>query len=574
MRIGSLSHSRILPAFSFLLVLISVVRIVASYSHTAQAFDEPCHVSAGIEFLDKGTYTLDPIHPPLARIAVALPLYLAGERYPVLAPSDPGSRNYNVVGNHILYDSGHFYRNLMLARLGILPFFVLGALVVYLWAQRVGGATSAAIAIFLYCTTPTILAFSSIAYTDTVAASTQLAAMFVFSLWLERPDRVRTLWLGLAFGIAFLAKLTTVLFIPAAAFCMGTIWFLGGRRLPSPNFSSRIVKLFAALALAALVVWGGYRFSVRHLSEATGITPSSMPSFQHFPSLLRSAARSLILQDPLLPAPDLLHGVAEAWVLNGTASESYLFGQIKAGGWWYFYLIALGVKTPLPLLLLCAIGTVFLLTHRKESAVFLPMAALAGVLLVTMHVKYQVGLRHILVALPLIAIIAGIGSARWLERVSLRRVASLAIAALLAWQAVESGASQSDFLAYFNQLAGKDPSRVLVMGCDLDCGQDLYRLTEGLRARQITRFSLAIWSSAEIDRFGLPSYEIPAPDRQLRGWIAVSSRAIRLGDVLHQSFPPGYFDALEHYRPVADIGKTIRLYYIPTEDISENGNRD
>lgn len=292
MRIGSVSHSRMLPALSSLLVLLSLIRIGAAYSHIAETFDEPCHVSAGIEFLDKGTYTLDPVHPPLARVAIGLPLYAAGERYPVLPQSDPSSRNYNVVGNHILYDSGHLVRNLTLARMGVLPFFILGALVVYLWARNVSGGLAALIAVLLYCTTPTILAFSSIAYTDIVAASTQLAAMFAFSLWLETPDRVRTIWLGLALGLAFLAKLTSVLFIPAAALCMATVWFFGQSTQPSPRFSSQFVKFFAALAIAVVVLWAGYRFSVRHLEEATGITPASMPSFQHFPGPLRSAARS------------------------------------------------------------------------------------------------------------------------------------------------------------------------------------------------------------------------------------------------------------------------------------------
>src|SRR5579863_289085 len=48
-----------------LFALIAVIRIVAGYSQTAQGFDEPCHVGAAIELLDRGTYTLDPVHPPL-----------------------------------------------------------------------------------------------------------------------------------------------------------------------------------------------------------------------------------------------------------------------------------------------------------------------------------------------------------------------------------------------------------------------------------------------------------------------------------------------------------------------------
>jgi Dolichyl-phosphate-mannose-protein mannosyltransferase len=565
---GRASQSKICLAISAALVLISVLRIIAAYAHTAQAFDEPCHVAAGIEFLDKGTYTLDPVHPPLSRIAIALPLYLAGERYPQLPASDPDSRNYNVVGNHILYDSGHLLRNLILARLGVLPFFILGAAVVYLWTKRAGGDLSALIAVFLYCTTPTILAFSAIAYTDIVAASTQLAAMFVFSLWLESPDWKRTLWFGLAVAFAFLAKLTTVIFLPAAAVCMALVWYF--TRRDSLSIGPALLKLVAAGALAALVIWGGYRFSLRPLHEALGVA-APVPSFQHFPGPLRNTARGLWLSDPRLPAPELVRGVAQAWVLNGEASQSYLLGHTKTGGWWYFYLVALGAKLPIPLLALFAVAVIAMARRVRDARSYLPLVALSAVLLATMHVSYQVGVRHILVCFPLIAIVAGIGIGSLRSRFSIRSFALWSTAALLCWQAVESGRAQSDFLAYFNQFAGRDPSRVLVTGCDLDCGQDLFRLAGALRARHIGQCALAIWSSADIEKSGLPANDMPASGGPVHGCVALSLRALRMGDVLHQSLAPGSFAWLENYKPVADVGKTIRLYDI--QDVPAAGGR-
>jgi hypothetical protein len=36
-----------------------------------------------------------------------------------------------------------------------------------------------------------------------------------------------------------------------------------------------------------------------------------------------------------------------------------------------------------------------------------------------------------------------------------------------------------------------------------------------------------------------------------------------MGDVFHESYPPGAFAWLDRYQPVAYVGKTIRLYYIP-----------
>jgi hypothetical protein len=66
-----------------LLILIAITRILLTYKVTAQGLDEPCRVAAAIEYLDKGTYTLDPVHPPLSRIAIGIPLYLAESGFPI-----------------------------------------------------------------------------------------------------------------------------------------------------------------------------------------------------------------------------------------------------------------------------------------------------------------------------------------------------------------------------------------------------------------------------------------------------------------------------------------------------------
>lgn len=348
---------------------------------------------------------------------------------------------------------------------------------------------------------------------------------------------------------------------------MLALWYIRERNQPSRvRFAS--ARLLAAVALAVVILWAGYRFSMRPLQEATGVTTTSMPSFQRFPAALRGTAQSLVISNPRLPAPEFLRGVALAYALNRTGSESYLFGHVKSGGWWYFYLVALGVKLPLPMLLAFALGFVALLTYGETNALF-PLIALTAVLLITLHVSYQVGTRHILVVVPLIAIVAGLGLGIVLRHVSGRAVAA-AIIALLTWQAIESASAQSDFLAYFNELAGKDPSAVLVTGCDLDCGQDLFRLARELRARNAAQCALMVWSSADITRSGLPvdeeqnstSLENPAP---LHGCIALSSRAFRLGDVMHHSYGAGYFSWLSNYRPSANVGRTIRLYDIPQQ---------
>src|SRR5947209_6721391 len=70
-------HAR---AIAVAAVLVASIRIIATYTVFNHTFDEPAHIGAGMEWLDKGSYTWERQHPPLARIASALGPYLMGAR--------------------------------------------------------------------------------------------------------------------------------------------------------------------------------------------------------------------------------------------------------------------------------------------------------------------------------------------------------------------------------------------------------------------------------------------------------------------------------------------------------------
>ena len=563
-----------------LLALVAIVRTVQSYAITAQGFDEPCHIAAALEWLDRHTYTLDPVHPPLARLAIGLPLLAAGERFPTLPATDAQNQDYNVVGNHIIYDNGHFARTLALARSGMLPFLVLEIFLAFLWTRREFGDVAAVMAAALCSTLPIVLAFAGMAYTDLPASCMQFALLFAFSIWLERPTNRATMWLGLAGGLALLSKFTILLFFPAAALAV-ILCELTARTSASGESGKSCASLHSradlriwfgkaalALVLAVIVLWAGYGFSVGHARESMQLTPENMPSFQHFPGPLRSIARDMVASDWPLPAPSLLKGIATAWALNQSKPPSYLLGKTKPGGWWYFFLIAVAVKTPLPFLALCLTGIAALVAGKRERRwqAWAPAVSAIAVLIVTMGVSYDAGLRHILLVFPLLAVIGGFGAAfLWQLSGSVHFAARALVVALLLWQAGASVGARSDYIAYFNPLAGKDPSKVLVTGCDLDCGQDLYRLANELRAQHASHVSIALWSSAQLSYMGLPGTDVLPPFQSATGWVAVSARPLRFGDVFHTTYPPHAFDWLDRYSPKQFVGKTIRLYYIPPQ---------
>src|ERR1017187_2678371 len=122
-----------------LVIGIGAARIVSTYKVFNQTFDEGLHLAYGMEWLDLGQYQLEPLHPPLARIFMAIGPYLDGSRFRYSG----GVRNE---GNEILYAT-HYWRTLALARCGILPFFILACLMVWFWTKHLFGRTTALVAV-------------------------------------------------------------------------------------------------------------------------------------------------------------------------------------------------------------------------------------------------------------------------------------------------------------------------------------------------------------------------------------------------------------------------------------------
>ena len=77
------NHARIIAIAA---VLLASVRIGTTWNVFSQTSDEPVHIACGLEWLDKGQYTGEAQHPPIARIATAIGPYLLGARPKPFAP--------------------------------------------------------------------------------------------------------------------------------------------------------------------------------------------------------------------------------------------------------------------------------------------------------------------------------------------------------------------------------------------------------------------------------------------------------------------------------------------------------
>jgi hypothetical protein len=266
---------------------------------------------------------------------------------------------------------------------------------------------------------------------------------------------------------------------------------------------------------------------------------------------------------PIFPAPALFEGIGLLAAKNRAGHKSYLLGEVRTTGWWHFFPVAVAVKTPIPFLLLSGVGLIAALSTpagAERRRRLEPVAIAAAILLVCLPSRINIGLRHVLPIYPFLAITAGLGVLRLLGARRAAPAGAVLAMLLVGWQLVASARAHPDYLPYFNELAGRHPERILVDG-DLDSGQDLSRLADTLRARRIQAISLAYAGSATVAEHGLPTVHWLEPHRPVTGWVAASLYSLKLGSLGR----PGHDDFrwLERYRPVALVGRSIRLYYIP-----------
>lgn len=550
-------------------VLVALIGVAATYSTFSSTYDEPAHLGTGLELLDLGTYHYEHHHPPLARVAIAIGPYLAGLRSTRLstAPSaDPSTdfwlrmmQGYDE-GRRVLYEGG-FDRVLTLARLGILPFLLIALVVTYAWGRRLLGEWPAVLAVVLLITVPPFLGNAGIATLDLPVAALGIAALLAFCRWIERPRVVTGLVLGLTAGGAIMTKFSAIPFL-AVSFAAIFAWRAAiGARPRAPALTIAHVSTGVVVVVTALLVfWMSYGFGLTSVAD-----PANRP-YESVDNLFgkQTAAGKLVsdaIELPIVPnfIPQIWKGIGDVAYHNRLGHRSFLLGEIRSDGWWYYYLVALAVRTPLPLLVFGLGGLALMLAsswRRREPMLAAPALAFIAILVFSsVYSRINLGVRHLLILYPLLAIAAAYAAMRLLEAGRRRGPAVAAVALLLVAQAAISIRAYPDWMTYFNVVAGAHPERVL-LPIDVDWGQDLKRLETELRKRGVDRVAVSYFGSADLTRHDLPGFTRLVPHSPQTGWIAVS--LWKLARDLDYKW-------LRAFEPVARVGNSINLYHITDE---------
>jgi hypothetical protein len=257
---------------------------------------------------------------------------------------------------------------------------VLGGLLLWRVALRFG-AVSGLVAHALWCFSP---AGSPLVPwpRSTPATAFVVAPTWATARHLESPRWPRGVIVGVCAGLAIACKITAL--GAAGVAVLVCAWGAARHAAEAGRLRTRATLAVAAVAAGsgALTLWILYGFTVGRVGPL-----------------------------PIVPFPAWLTGALQQVSHGARGHRGYLFGETGLGGWWYFYPVALALKTTIGAQVLAVLLVIAWTLRRPRGTDLLLDAALWAypvLLIVVMSLgRTQLGLRYILPAYPLAMLWAG-----------------------------------------------------------------------------------------------------------------------------------------------------------------------
>ena len=256
-----------------------------------------------------------------------------------------------------------------------------------------------------------------------------------------------------------------------------------GRRVPKPVRARRLILTHAVAAVVAYgVIWLFYGFRYSHG------TPLDASIWADRNSGFAGKMVDFCRRGHLLPEAYLFDVHLYLWKVHRLV---FLMGRYSLEGFWSFFPLVFLFKTPPALLLALGLAAAAILLSLRRNAPpssridlyglapFVATGVVYGAVAVAS--RFNIGIRHILPAYPMIFVVAG-AAARFPFR---RRWITAAVgAAILAGSVAEVLAARPNYLAYVNELGGgpRNGWRLFV-DSSFDWGQDLPAIGRWIDAR-------------------------------------------------------------------------------------------
>ncbi len=374
-------------------------------------------------------------------------------------------------------------------------------LLIYAWraGRALGGVWAGRLAVALLACEPVFLAHASLATSDVAVTACLLAFFFEFRAHREARWPLRVLLPAVLYGVALLAKGSTLAFgtIGMLAIELERVGSTGEWRNWRPHLR-RFVRDWFWIGVGGLTLiflycgsdWERERSFVAWAQTlAPGILRNTMVWTSEHLRIFSNAGEGLVQQ--------IKHNIR--------GHGAFLLGQEYRRAIWYYFPVALTIKTSLPLLLL---PVVVALVRRRALWNWACLAA-AGLLLFSLNSRVQIGVRFML---PLLACLAVGGAAALVQAVRARGLRGRRILVALILLGVVSNAVAAirvwpQALAYVNPAwGGTRGGYRWLSDSNYDWGQSLFELEKWRQAHGVE--TIDIWYFGLDPRVGHPPFRL------------------------------------------------------------------
>jgi predicted membrane-bound dolichyl-phosphate-mannose-protein mannosyltransferase len=498
------------------LVVIFCLQAVLALPRLSPTSDEAVHLASGYSYWKTRDFRMNAEHPPLAKLIAALPLLVIQPRLNTSSDVWKKSSQYEF-GFDFLY-TNDTDRLLFWGRIAMIGIAALGVVITFMWARDLFGPVAGLLAAGLYAFSPNLLAHGMLITTDVPVAVFSLLTLYLFWRQGAHPNWRGSLAVGLALGAAMTCK------------------YSGG---------------FLPLLIVGLSLVRTLRQSNRQQALLAEIR-----------SLMIMAGASLLVIETtyLFAAPPFAYFTNAALVNTNHSPtyEYYLLGNLKPGGWWYYFLVAFMFKATLATLILILLATARAfsgLTHRWGETILL--AGIGFYVVVMTAGANDLGIRYLLPIFPLIFI--------WVSRIVPdywnNRLGRAVLIVLFAWQMWAALSTFPNYIPFFNELAGGASGGPDILDdSNVDWGQGLKQAAAYVKEKGLG--NITIYSFSPFD--SPPHYGLPP--NHLSGELAAK--------LLFKPPGPGTYIISAHYiarmkavdpawrsyQPVDRIGESLWVY--------------
>ena len=325
------------------------VQLGYGIAENSPTLNEPAHLAAGINAWERARFDLYRVDPPLPRMIAALPVMVSGIQSDWSREVHGSARRPEfAVGMDLVRANGmDCVRLFQIGRLAMVPISIIGAVTAFLFARDLyRSGYCGLLAATLWCLSPSVLAHVPLITPDGAAMSFGLLSQYRFWIWIERTGWLRSFAAGGALGLAALSR-TSWLLLFGVYF---VLWMAVVLRLVyikrTDGIGTRTLQMCGCLCVAILIVNAVYLFDGTCCS--LGEYDFRSRELTNLKSICKDGAVGRLIARMPIPLPrDYVIGIDEQFEeLELVSDPSYLRGEWRQPGWWYYYLYGCLVKIP------------------------------------------------------------------------------------------------------------------------------------------------------------------------------------------------------------------------------------